>query len=470
MSLIPLGKAVSCTAPLLVPGALACAGVALVVLWVGGGRPAGLAQRLPVAEAAVPAVQTPAEVVGTFAKADGTPADLPGAWPGFRGPKLDAISTEQVPLAREWPQGGPKALWSVELGEGYAGAAVLNGRVYVLDYDHADQADVLRCMSLADGRDIWRYSYPVEVKRNHGMSRTVPAVTEKYVVALGPKCHVTCLDSTSGELKWAIDLVRTYGTKVPPWYAGQCPLIDGGRAIIAPGGRALMIAVDLETGKVVWRTPNLNAWQMTHCSIMPIDFAGRRMYVYCASGGVAGIDAQNGAILWQTTDWRINIAAIPTPVIMGDGRIFLTGGYNSGCMLLELKQQNGKIVPNTVFRLKPNVFGSEQQTPIFYEGHIYGVIPGGQLACLGLDGKQVWTSGSQHRFGLGPYMIAGGMIYVMNDTGLLSLVEASPAGFKLLAEAQVLHGHDSWGPMALAGGRLILRDLTNMVCLDVRGN
>jgi len=308
------------------------------------------------------------------------------------------------------------------------------------------------------------------VKRNHGMSRTVPAVTEKYVVALGPKCHVTCLDSTSGELKWAIDLVRTYGTKVPPWYAGQCPLIDGGRAIIAPGGRALMIAVDLETGKVVWRTPNLNAWQMTHCSIMPIDFAGRRMYVYCASGGVAGIDAQNGAILWQTTDWRINIAAIPTPVIMGDGRIFLTGGYNSGCMLLELKQQNGKIVPNTVFRLKPNVFGSDQQTPIFYEGHIYGVIPGGQLACLGLDGKQVWTSGSQHRFGLGPYMIAGGMIYVMNDTGLLSLVEASPAGFKLLAEAQVLHGHDSWGPMALAGGRLILRDLTNMVCLDVRGN
>ncbi|HUU95813.1 MAG TPA: PQQ-binding-like beta-propeller repeat protein [Phycisphaerae bacterium] len=470
MSLNPLGKAVFRTAPILVPCLLACAGVVLVVLWVRGGPPAGLAQRLPVAEAAVPAAQAPTEIVGTFAKADGTPADLPGAWPGFRGPKLDAISTEQVPLAREWPEGGPKVLWSVELGEGYAGAAVLNGRVYVLDYDHAGQADVLRCMSLADGRDIWRYSYPVEVKRNHGMSRTVPAVTERYVVSLGPKCHVTCLDSTNGELKWAIDLVRTYGTKVPPWYAGQCPLIDGDRAIIAPGGRALMIAVDLETGKVVWRTPNLNAWQMTHCSIMPMDFAGRRMYVYCASGGVAGIDAANGAILWQTTDWRINIAAIPTPVILGDGRIFLAGGYNSGCMLLELKQQDGKIVPSTVFRLKPNVFGSDQQTPIFYEGHIYGVIPGGQLACLTLDGKQVWTSGSQHRFGLGPYMIAGGMIYVMNDTGLLSLVEASPAGFKLLAEAQVLHGHDSWGPMALAGGKLILRDLTNMVCLDVRGN
>ena len=470
MSLIPLGKAIARIAPIAVPGALAVASAVLVTLWVQEAAPASLMQRLPAAEPAAATVQAPAEVVGTFAKADGTPSDLPGAWPGFRGPDLDAISSEQVSLAREWPPDGPKVLWSIELGEGHAGAAVLNGRVYVLDYDHAGQADVLRCMSLADGRDIWRYSYSVEVKRNHGMSRTVPAVTDKYVVALGPKCHVTCLDSVSGDLKWAIDLVRTYGTKVPPWYAGQCPVIDGDRAIIAPGGRALMIAVDLETGKVVWRAPNVNAWQMTHCSIMPMEFAGRRMYVYCASGGVAGVDAENGTVLWQTTDWRINIAAIPTPVIVGDGRIFLSGGYNSGCMLLELKQQDGKIVPTAVFRLKPKVFGSDQQTPIFHDGHIYGVIPGGQLACLTLDGKQVWTSGPQHRFGLGPYMIAGGMIYALNDSGLLVLAKASPDGFKVLSQAQVLHGHDAWAPMALAGGRLILRDLTNMVCLDVRAN
>ena len=467
MSLNPLGKAVFRTAPILVPCLLACAGVVLVVLWVRGGPPAGLAQRLPVAEAAVPAAQAPTEIVGTFAKADGTPADLPGAWPGFRGPKLDAISTEQVPLAREWPEGGPKVLWSVELGEGYAGAAVLNGRVYVLDYDHAGQADVLRCMSLADGRDIWRYSYPVEVKRNHGMSRTVPAVTERYVVSLGPKCHVTCLDSTNGELKWAIDLVRTYGTKVPPWYAGQCPLIDGDRAIIAPGGRALMIAVDLETGTVVWRTPNLNAWQMTHSSVIPMEFAGKKMYVYCGSGGVAGISAQDGSTLWSTSDWRISIATIPTPVIVGDGRIFLAGGYNAGCAMLQLKDAGGKIVPEIAFRLKPRDFGSDQQTPILYEGHIYGVIPGGQLACLDLQGKQLWTSGNLNRFGLGPYTIIGNLIYVMNDTGLLTLAEASPAGYKQLAQAQVLHGHDAWGPMAVAGGRLILRDMTMMVCLDV---
>ena len=81
------------------------------------------------------------------------------------------------------------------MGEGYAGAAILDGRVYVMDYDREHKQDALRCLSLADGREIWRYAYPDSVKRNHGMSRTVPAVTDKIVVALGPKCHVVCLNS-----------------------------------------------------------------------------------------------------------------------------------------------------------------------------------------------------------------------------------------------------------------------------------
>jgi outer membrane protein assembly factor BamB len=55
----------------------------------------------------------------------------------------------------------------------------------------------------------------------------------------------------------------------------------------------------------------------------------------------------------------------------------------------------------------------------------------------------------------------------MNDAGRLSLFEASTARFNQLAEAQVLKGRESWAPMALAGGRLLTRDLTRLVCLDV---
>ena len=66
-----------------------------------------------------------------------------------------------------------------------------------MDYDREKKQDAVRCLSLADGKEIWRYSYPVAVKRNHGMSRTMPAVTDKYVVGHGPKCHVACLDATA---------------------------------------------------------------------------------------------------------------------------------------------------------------------------------------------------------------------------------------------------------------------------------
>ena len=88
--------------------------------------------------------------------------------------------------------------------------------------------------------------------------------------------------------------------------------------------------------------------------------------------------------------------------------------------------------------------------------------------CLGLDGKPVWSSGPAHRFGLGSYIIADGIIYVTDDEGVLTMVEATSEGYHQLDRAKVLPGPDSWGPMALAGGRLIARDLRRMVCLDVR--
>jgi len=455
----------------LIPAAAATLGAVLLSLWLTAGRAPDVTERVPSAESgpSQPEVQArPIEETGVLTQGDGVPADWPGAWPRFRGTNFDNISTDGTPLARKWGEGGPTALWAVEMGEGYAGPAVLAGRVYVLDYDQERHADALRCLSLADGKEIWRFSHPVRIKRQHGMSRTVVAVTEKHVVGLGPLCHVTCLNAQSGELRWAKHLPKEFGTQVPRWYAGQCPLIDGDRAIIAPGGKALMIALECETGEAVWQTPNPDGWQMTHSSVMPMELDGRRIYVYCASGGVVGVSAEDGALLWKYPEWRIRTATVASPVPVGDGRIFLSGGYNAGSMMLQLEEEDGKLTVKSLFRLEAKEFGAEQHTPILYEGHLYGVRPNGELVCLGLDGKIVWTSGRQNRFGLGPFLIANGLLYAMNGDGLLTLAEATPEGYKQLDRAKVLDGHESWGPMALVGGRLIVRDLTRMVCLDVR--
>jgi outer membrane protein assembly factor BamB len=404
---------------------------------------------------------------------DGVPADLPGSWPRFRGPNFDAVSADSIRSAKTWPANGPAVLWSIEVGEGYAGPAIMAGRVYMLDYDRQNQADVVRCLSLADGKDIWRYSYPVKIKRFHGMSRTVPAVTEKYVVTIGPKCHVTCLDSMTGNFRWMFNLVKEFNTKVPDWYTAQCPLIDDGKAIIAPAGDVLMMAVDCETGQILWQTPNPDGWIMTHSSIVPMEFNGKRFYVYCGGdhikGGVIGVSARDGSVLWKTDLWKVRYS-VPMPVVIGQDRILLTAGYGqtqNGCTMLKLIEADGKIAVESEFLHPTTVFGSIQHTPVFYDGHVYGVRPDGQLVCLGLDGNVVWTSTSANKFGSGPYSIVDGLIYVMNDTGELALAQTGPSGYTELARAKVLNGHESWGPMAVASGRLIVRDTERMACLDI---
>jgi outer membrane protein assembly factor BamB len=405
---------------------------------------------------------------GRLLLGNGKPCDLVGEWSGFRGSQRDGKSTESVPLLRSWQNGEPREIWAVDVGEGYAGPAVSHGRVYLMDYDPAKKQDALRCLSLADGKEIWRFAYRNPVKRNHGMSRTVPAVTEKFVVALGPKCHVVCLDAISGEMRWGLDLVRQYGATVPPWYAGQCPLIDGDNVILAPGGKdALMIAVDLPTGKEVWRTPNPKGWKMTHSSIMSLEANGERMLIYCANLGVAGVAASDGRLLWETSDWKIGIATVPSPLVLNGGRIFLSGGYNAGSLMLELARGGEKFVAKNEFRLPTDVFGATQHTPLAQEGRIYGVRADGKFVCLDLEGKPIWASESGQEFGLGSFVTGDGVIFAMNDTGKLRMIEVNPEKYHLLGEAQVLHGRESWGSLALAGGRLLVRDLTRLVCLDV---
>jgi outer membrane protein assembly factor BamB len=416
-------------------------------------------------------VEGPAFTIGDPIQGDGVRAETPVTWPGFRGQHRDGVVTEGVPLARVWPPDGPPVAWSIELGEGYAGPAVWGGAVYVLDYDEHAGADTLRCLSLTDGQEIWRNSYPAAVTRNHGMSRTVPAIKDGHVVTIGPRCHVVCWKATTGVCSWSIDLVGEHGASEPRWYAGQCPLIDQQQVILAAGGEALLIAVDLQTGDVLWESPNPRGWKTTHASVMVADHHGRRSYIYCGSGGVAAVAADDGSLLWDSDQWPTIFATCPSPVALPDNQVFLCSGYGRtvGSLMLKVLDEDGEFHVEPVFSLKPRQFNSEHHTPIFFDGHLYGVrkAGGGQLVCLDLMGREIWNSGGD-RFGHGPYLIADGRIFVMDDHGWLTMAEATPAGYQRLGRHELLtDGHDAWGPMALVAGQLIARDMTRMTCVDL---
>ncbi len=420
------------------------------------------------------------DLTGTLELFDYTPvarpAPLPGAWTRFRGSDFDNIAKNGVKLAESWGDGGPEVFWSVELGEGHAAPVVLNGRVYMLDYDEEKRRDSIRCFSLDDGEEIWRHSYKVKVIRNHGFSRAVPALTEDYLLTMGPNCHVVCLNPVSGEFLWGIDLQGDYGTTEPLWHTGQCPMIDNDQAIIAVGGdEVLMMGVDCSTGDVVWKTPNPNGWDMSHSSIMPMTFFGKRMYVYCAVGGAVGVSAEGadrGEVLWECP-WNLSVIA-PSPVQLAGNKIFVTAGYGAGSIMLKVGKTGEEFAAEILFRNGPkDSMASEQQTPIYYDGLLYGIMPKDagalkqQFVCYDEDGKLVWSSGPANRFGLGPYLLADGKFFILSDDAVLTVLRVSRTKYEQLGQVCLMDGADAWGPFALAGGRLLLRDSKKMMCINV---
>jgi len=155
-----------------------------------------------------------------------------------------------------------------------------------------------------------------------------------------------------------------------------------------------------------------------------------------------------------------------------DERVFMTASYDAGSVMVRVRRSGNAFKAEPEFDMKLNEWNSEVHTPIVHQGHLFAVgkKKRGLFTCLSFDGKEVWTSEGKASFGLGSYILADGMFFVLDgDTGKLRLIEANPTRYNELACAQVLAGQEVWGPMALSDGKLVLRDLTKMMCLDVRG-
>jgi len=405
-------------------------------------------------------------------------SNLKGTWTHFRGADYDNIAKNSKPLKNSWSGNQPEIMWSVDLGEGHAGPAIYEGKVYVMDYDEAKREDALRCFSLDDGKELWRRSYKVSLKRNHGMSRTVPAVTAEYVLTIGPRCQVMCVKRETGDLVWGLDLVQKYQTEVPLWFTGQCPMIDGNKAILAPGGSAVMIAVDMATGKVIWETPNPGGIKMSHSSIMPWTLNGKKMYVYSAVGAILGVSAEGadaGKILWKSTAWNHAVVA-PAPVCFPDGKVFLTAGYGAGSMMIKVTPSGSEYKVDVLKQYSPkDGMACEQQTPVVWDKLMFGIEPKdagplrNQLICVSPDDvtKVIWTSGKDGRFGLGPYLIADQKMFLLSDDGTLTMIKPDSKKYIQLAQKKLFDGEDAWAPMAIADGRLLLRDSKKMYCVNV---
>jgi len=473
--------------PYLVTVVAAVLAVGSVRLWLSREAPTVVALREAtaagsLAEAAAAATFGETDLAGCFMiDRDVPPGTIAGTWPGFRGPARDNIATQSGTLAETWGSDGPRVVWSIPVGDGHAMPALSGGNLYLLDYDEARGGDCLRCLNADTGQQRWEHLYAVKAKRNHGISRTVTTTDGDAVVSIGPQCHVLCLDARNGSYRWGISLPQRYGTKVPLWYAGQCPLIDNGLAILAPAGtNTLLVGIDLKSGATVFETPNPGDLAMSHSSVMVLTADGVRQYLYAALGGIVGVAADGeacGRLLWRTEAFSPSVIA-PSPVPLSDGRFFMTAGYGSGGAMFRVSRDGDAWRADLLFKTDRKQFASEQQTPVFHDGRLYTVLPsdgGGerqQFVCMTPEGERLWASGPAHTFGLGPYLLTtDGLAVLLDDVGTLTLARVGQEGFRVLAQHAVMgrKGRDAWGPMVLVSGRLFLRDSTRLYCLDLGG-
>ena len=390
-------------------------------------------------------------------------------WPQLLGPTRNNVSPE-TGLLKTWPAEGPKVLWTFPLGEGYGGAAILDGKVYVLDRIPGKQ-DVLRCVGLKTGKEEWSYPYDAPGNLDPPGSRCVPTVTKDRIYTVGSFGDVHCLDTATHKVVWHKNLLKEFGGKLPTWGINQSPLLYKKSVIVAPlTPQAGVAALDPKTGDVQWKSAPLQGG-MGYVSPQLAKFGGVDQIVISTTKQTAGVDAQSGKILWTYEGWQCKIP-IPTPTIIGKDQVFLTGEYGAGSAMLKIEKKGNEFACQELFKTK--VCESQIHQPIVIGDYIYANSNGNDrregLICMDLQGNLKWRTQREPNFERGNLILADGMIYIIDGVaGTLHLVKPDPAGFKEVSKVKILEGESIWAPMALSNGLLVIRDQKEMKCLDVKG-
>lgn len=156
-------------------------------------------------------------------------------WPQMGGPDRNNSSSE-TGLARAWPEGGPRTLWSAALEDGFGSPSVRDGKVYILDRIGND-GDNLRCFDLESGEERWNFYYEARGRVSYDGSRTAPTVTEDRIYFVGPLGHFHCLDLETRQVIWKKHLRTDFGQDTPRWGVPQAPVLYRDLVIVGPRRR-----------------------------------------------------------------------------------------------------------------------------------------------------------------------------------------------------------------------------------------
>lgn len=387
----------------------------------------------------------------------------PSDWPQWHGPNRTALSTE-TGLVKTWPTAGPPVVWSITgLGEGYGSVAIKGDRIFVQGVK-TGQSSVF-CLNRADGKTVWATALGPRLGQDRGPGpRGTPTVENDRLYALTEGGDLGCLKATDGSIVWQRNILKDFGGRNPKWLISESPLIDGERLIVMPGGEgAGIVALDKATGKTIWTTKELSD-EAGYSSCIASDIAGVRTIVGFTSRAGVGVRASDGKLMWRYEQVSNRTANIATPVVH-DNKVFYTSAYGTGCALLGLKAQGGEVKAEEIYfnREMMNHHGGV----VLINGYLYG-FNNAILTCIEFaTGKMIWRDRS---VGKGTLTYADGLLYLLSETNVVGLAEASPSGYKELGRFQIAdQGWPSWAHPVVCGGKFYIRNQGTLACYDIKG-
>lgn len=387
-------------------------------------------------------------------------------WPQWLGPQRDGVWREKGVL-QKFPAGGPRVLWRVPIGGGYAGPAVAGGKVYVTDRQlDAGQKDPdnpfkatqsrgrerILCLDAASGKQLWKHEYPSKYTMSYSCGpRATPVIAEGKVWTLGAMGDLLCLDAATGKPIWQRSLMKDYDASVPIWGFAAHPLLDGDQLICLVGRKPAVVAFDKNTGKEKWRALELEAAEIGYAPPMIYTFGGTRQLIIWHPEAVNGLDPATGKLLWSHP-WNVRAnLTISTPRQIGN-RLFLTAFYD-GCRMLEISGGDSPTVKE-LYRShgrgerpgQTDKLHAIMVTPYIDGDHIYGVCSYGELRCLQLaDGKRVWSDLTATGAGTAPERWANAFLvrhgertFLFNEKGDLIIARLTPRGYEEIDRAHLL--------------------------------
>jgi outer membrane protein assembly factor BamB len=385
----------------------------------------------------------------------GTRTAMTEDWPQFRGPGVNGVSQEHG-INKDWAAHPPKVLWKLDLKDnGNAAPAVAGERVYIVDHQGAQ--DIVRALDLSTGTQAWQFEYDDAKQNKYGFTVSTPLIDHGKLYVLSRLGKVTCLDAAKGEQLWQRNLMAEIKARRPGWDYCMSPVLDGDKLIFAPGGEGTgVVALDKATGQTLWKGGGGGLTSYGTPLVAQID--GKKQYIALTAMAVKGVAAEDGKLLWEVAWPNKYDKKGPSPVLVGE-RVLIATTEGGDTGLIEVKDNT----PTLVWKTK--TIQCHFTTPVLYHDRVWACSDANMMAFEPLTGKILWKKkGFEHASLIA---VDDTVIGLNGADGKLFMLDATAEEYKELGSFSPLGGV-SWTPPVIAGGKLLVRNLKTLVCLDLK--